>query len=40
MLAAGGHRSALWKTLELSYFARHDAGDIAWHTRSLLGRVV
>jgi [protein-PII] uridylyltransferase len=25
----------LWKTLELSYFARHDAGDIAWHTRSL-----
>ncbi len=25
----------LWATLELSYFARHDAGDIAWHTRSL-----
>jgi [protein-PII] uridylyltransferase len=25
----------LWKTLELSYFARHDAGDIAWHARSL-----
>ncbi len=25
----------LWETLELSYFARHDAVDIAWHTRSL-----
>jgi len=25
----------LWKTLEISYFARHDAGDIAWHARSL-----
>ena len=24
-------RRPLWKTLELSYFARHDAGDIAWH---------
>ena len=24
-----------WKTLELSYFARHDAGDIGWHARSL-----
>ncbi|MCW7541296.1 [protein-PII] uridylyltransferase [Aquabacterium sp. A7-Y] len=30
-----GTQEALWKTLELSYFARHDAGDIAWHTRSL-----
>ncbi len=29
----------LWKTLEISYFARHDAGDIAWHARSLF-RVV
>ncbi|HJV62900.1 MAG TPA: [protein-PII] uridylyltransferase [Albitalea sp.] len=27
--------SALWKTLEISYFARHDAGDIAWHARAL-----
>jgi [protein-PII] uridylyltransferase len=27
--------TALWKTLEISYFARHDAGDIAWHARSL-----
>ncbi len=25
----------LWATLEISYFARHDAGDIAWHARSL-----
>ena len=29
----------LWKTLELSYFARHDAGDIAWHARSLFRHV-
>ena len=29
----------LWRTLELSYFARHDAGEIAWHTRSLIDRV-
>lgn len=25
----------LWQTLALSYFARHDAGDLAWHARSL-----
>jgi [protein-PII] uridylyltransferase len=30
-----GTEEALWKTLEVSYFARHDAGDIAWHARSL-----
>jgi [protein-PII] uridylyltransferase len=30
-----GIQYPLWETLELSYFARHDAGDIAWHTRSL-----
>ena len=30
-----GAEEALWKTLEVSYFARHDAGDIAWHARSL-----
>jgi [protein-PII] uridylyltransferase len=29
----------LWRTLELSYFARHDASEIAWHTRSLLDKV-
>ena len=34
-----GIEKPLWATLELSYFARHDAGDIAWHTRSLHARV-
>ena len=29
----------LWRTLELSYFARHDASEIAWHTRSLIDLV-
>ena len=24
---------ALWNTLDVSYFMRHEAGDIAWHTR-------
>ena len=28
-------RKALWDTLQVSYFMRHDAGDIAWHTRHL-----
>ena len=27
--------AALWKTLAISYFARHDVGEIAWHTRVL-----
>jgi [protein-PII] uridylyltransferase len=26
---------ALWNTLEVSYFMRHDASDIAWHARQL-----
>jgi [protein-PII] uridylyltransferase len=26
---------ALWATLDVSYFMRHDAGDIAWHTKQL-----
>ena len=26
---------ALWDTLDLSYFMRHEADDIAWHTRML-----
>jgi len=26
---------ALWGTLDVSYFMRHDAGDIAWHTKQL-----
>jgi [protein-PII] uridylyltransferase len=34
-----GVQDPLWRTLDLSYFARHDAGDIAWHTRALLGLV-
>ena len=34
-----GIEQALWKTLEVSYFARHDAGDIAWHARSLHAKV-
>ncbi len=25
----------LWETLDVGYFMRHDAGDIAWHTRHL-----
>ena len=28
------HRK-LWDTLDVGYFMRHDAGDIAWHTRHL-----
>ncbi|HEX7384589.1 MAG TPA: [protein-PII] uridylyltransferase, partial [Burkholderiaceae bacterium] len=30
-----GTESPLWATLDVGYFARHDAGDIAWHARSL-----
>ncbi len=29
-----GHK-ALWDTLNVSYFMRHDAADIAWHARQL-----
>jgi [protein-PII] uridylyltransferase len=36
---APGIEQGLWKTLELSYFARHDASDIEWHTRSLYAHV-
>ncbi len=32
---AVGSEAKLWRTLEVSYFARHDAGDIAWHARML-----
>ncbi len=35
----GTAETPLWHTLELSYFARHEAGEIAWHTRSLLDLV-
>jgi [protein-PII] uridylyltransferase len=34
-----GLETALWKTLSVSYFARHDAADIAWHARSLADHV-
>ena len=29
-----GHKT-LWGTLDISYFMRHDASDIAWHARQL-----
>ncbi len=29
----------LWDTLDVSYFARHDANSIAWHARSLASRL-
>jgi [protein-PII] uridylyltransferase len=34
-----GVEHELWDTLEVSYFARHEAGEIAWHARALAGRV-
>ncbi len=33
-LPHNAHKS-LWDTLEVSYFMRHEADDIAWHTRML-----
>jgi [protein-PII] uridylyltransferase len=33
--ALPGTEVPLWATLEISYFARHDATEIAWHARSL-----
>jgi [protein-PII] uridylyltransferase len=33
--ALPGTEDRLWSTLEVSYFARHDAAEIAWHARSL-----
>jgi [protein-PII] uridylyltransferase len=35
-LPANAHE-ALWKQLDVAYFLRHDASDIAWQTRSLCG---
>lgn len=29
------HRQAFWEKLDVAYFLRHDAPDIAWHTRHL-----
>ncbi len=31
---------ALWSTLDVSYFMRHDANDIAWHARQLSRHVI
>ncbi len=33
--ALPGTEEPLWQTLEVSYFARHDASEIAWHARAL-----
>ena len=33
--ALPGTEEPLWRTLEVSYFGRHDAADIAWHARAL-----
>jgi [protein-PII] uridylyltransferase len=38
--ALPGTEEPLWQTLEVSYFARHDAGEIAWHARSLWRHVI
>ncbi len=32
---AAGVEAELWRTLSVSYFARHDSADIAWHARVL-----
>jgi [protein-PII] uridylyltransferase len=37
-LDADAHQ-ALWKQLDVAYFLRHDASDIAWQTRALIDRV-
>jgi [protein-PII] uridylyltransferase len=34
-----GVKERLWKQLDTAYFLRHDAQEIAWHTRSLHYRV-
>jgi [protein-PII] uridylyltransferase len=34
-----GVKDRLWKQLDITYFLRHDAQEIAWHTRSLHYRV-
>ncbi|MBV8500785.1 MAG: [protein-PII] uridylyltransferase [Paucibacter sp.] len=33
--ALPGTEKPLWDTLAVSYFARHEAGDLAWHAREL-----
>ncbi len=37
-LPADAHQQ-LWKQLDVAYFLRHDASDIAWQTRALVDRV-
>jgi [protein-PII] uridylyltransferase len=37
-LPAKAHE-ALWNQLDVAWFLRHDAADIAWQTRSLYDRV-
>jgi [protein-PII] uridylyltransferase len=37
-LPADAHEQ-LWSRLDVAYFLRHDASDIAWQTRSLYGRL-
>lgn len=34
-----GARDAVWQQLDVVYFLRHNAQDIAWHTRSLFSRL-
>src|SRR6185436_18101497 len=34
-----GVKDALWAQLDITYFLRHDAQEIAWHTRNLHYRV-
>ncbi len=34
-----GSEAVLWDQLELTYFMRHDASEIAWHARVLQGRI-
>jgi len=36
---AGDAHEALWKQLDVAYFLRHDASDIAWQTRALWDRL-
>ena len=35
-----GVKDALWASLDITYFLRHDAQEIAWHTRNLHYRVL
>ncbi|HOM15307.1 MAG TPA: ACT domain-containing protein, partial [Rubrivivax sp.] len=36
---APGGEPPLWRTLDVSYFARHDAADLAWHAAALAGQL-